>query len=85
MKFCYQILLGHVLNPKLLLEVEKFSQKHESTGLLKVLFIFRCSKIGKKSEGNHMLTNDCPHFFLPILRQQKMKNTLANITLHVPS
>ena len=29
----------------------------------KVLFIFRCSKIGKKSEGNHMLTNDCPHFF----------------------
>ena len=29
----------------------------------KLLFIFRCSKIGKKSEGNNILTNDCPHFF----------------------
>ena len=44
----------------------------------KVLFISRCSKIGKKSEGNHMLINDCPHFFLPILLQRKLKSTLAN-------
>ena len=43
---------------------------------VKVLFIFRCSKIGKKSEGNHLVSNDCPHFFLPILLQRKMKSTL---------
>ena len=34
-----------------------------------------------------MLTNDCPHFFLPILLQRKMKSTLAldGTILKIPS
>ena len=37
----------------------------------KVLFI--CSKIGKKSEGNHMITKDCPHFFCPFYCNERWK------------
>ena len=44
--------------------------------ILKYFSSFVAVKLAKKSEGNHMLTNDCPHFFLPILLQRKMKSTL---------
>ena len=40
---------------------------------LKYFSSFVAVKLAKKSEGNHLLIYDCPHFFLPILLQRKMK------------